>query len=169
MGALSIWGLLGVGTFDLKDCFGLENSDNLWWIVWAAPLQCFFVLCPCFVSAEFSFLFYNVLVRPFALYAGPVFIGVWGSSNGKRQPIKQAFKAMRQESDTLNNFLFWNIHVSWMNLDTFEFRMPSGPALRLVLICLLRMDFLCTLRMGLLNASSNGLELHRITLVESAL
>ena len=56
-----------------------------------------------------------------------------------------------------------------MNLDTFDFRMPPGHAIRLVLSFLLRMDFLCTLRMGLLNSSSNGLDLKRITLVESAL
>ena len=50
----------------------------------------------------------------------------------------------------------WKLEWTWT---CFDFRMPSGHALRLALSCLLRMDFSRTFWMSLLNASSNGLEL----------
>ena len=59
-----------------------------------------------FASAELLCVSFSVLVPPWICMLALVFIGVWGSSNGRKQPFNQAFNAMRQESDTLKVFLF---------------------------------------------------------------
>ena len=80
------------------------------WLLWLGLLMKMLITFGGFVgsvSPNPPFLSFSPFSFPLALYAGPcIYRGVGVHENGKGQPFNQAFKAMRQESDILKDFLF---------------------------------------------------------------